>query len=473
MCLKKNLFVKQVFVSAGFLVAIMMTGCGNETNSNSKSAMPLAKAGNADTPAATLSPVIPADVDLPQTQIPSIVFFDDYSWKIFIALTWPAKQDARGVADTTKKITDKGPRVFETYKSVSEVFQPDASEPSDWNVYDDRNPAHIKPKFGEIILGSYNHLDFLAQAGFNKLTGPVATQNNKYTMVLTAYDEHEFSEIKGKKWYLKQNLHAGLAFATGTIDVKSAWMDMEGLSDEKKARFYTDSAWVMNQDPKGDFKYQKRLVGLVGLHIVHKTPTRPQWLWTSFEQVDNLPGEEGAVAPFNYYKDGADAPPPNNPNTLSPLTWPEKFYNVKRAKPINNFTKGTNLRYQQALKKEGSVWQYYKLVVTQWPTPANSNLNGGVKNTIPGAAGDDRPASDSTSFANITMETYQQSKISQGCMNCHNLVRDTADFLWTMYNHAGPRPEVPAVPPALKKGMKAVQTHESMPTRQLDSLLIN
>jgi hypothetical protein len=471
MHLKQNIFARQIFAFAGLLIPIMMTGCGNETNTNN--AKLSATAGKTDTPSVTLSPAIPADVVLPQTDIPPIVFFNDYSWKIFIALTWPAKQDARGVADTSKKITDKGPRVFATYKTVSEVFQPDASAPSDWNVFDDRNPARIKPRFGELILGSYNHLDFLAQAGFNALTGPVATQNNKYTMVLTAYNESEFNEIKGKKWYLKQNLHSGLAFQTGAIDIKMAWMDMEGLSDEKKARYYTDSAWVMNQDPSGDFKYQRKLVGLVGLHIVQKTPTRPQWIWSSFEQVDNLPGEEGAAAPYNYYKDGADAPPANNPNKLSPLTWPEKFYNVKRVKPVNDFTKATNQRYQQALKKEGSVWQYYKLVVTQWPTPANSNLDGSSKNTIPGAKNGDRPASDSTSFANITMETYQQSKISQGCMNCHNVVRDTADFLWTMFNHAGPKPEVPAIPPSLKKSMKAEQPHESRQTRQLDSLLIN
>jgi hypothetical protein len=198
MCQKKNVFVKQVLVSAGFLISIMTAGCGNENNTNNtNNAKPLAMAGKADTPAVTLSPYVPADVVIPQTEIPPIVFFDDYSWKIFIALTWPAKQDVRGVADTSKKIADKGPRVFTTYKTVSEVFQPDASAPSDWNVFDDRNPAHIKPKFGELILGSYNHLDFLSQAGFNKLTGPVATQNNKYTMVLTAYDENEFNEIKG------------------------------------------------------------------------------------------------------------------------------------------------------------------------------------------------------------------------------------------------------------------------------------
>ena len=28
---------------------------------------------------------------------------------------------------------------------------------------------------------------------------------------------------------------------------------------------------------------------LVGLHIVYKTPSRPQWIWSTFRHVDNVP----------------------------------------------------------------------------------------------------------------------------------------------------------------------------------------
>ena len=30
-------------------------------------------------------------------------------------------------------------------------------------------------------------------------------------------------------------------------------------------------------------------VGLIGLHIAQKTPSRPQWIWSSFEQDDTVP----------------------------------------------------------------------------------------------------------------------------------------------------------------------------------------
>src|SRR5207302_4222192 len=36
----------------------------------------------------------------------------------------------------------------------------------------------------------------------------------------------------------------------------------------------------------------ERTLGLVGIHIVHKTTSRPQWIWTSFEHKDNVPEQK-------------------------------------------------------------------------------------------------------------------------------------------------------------------------------------
>src|SRR5690348_15782117 len=48
----------------------------------------------------------PDEVDnLPPWQNP-IDFFDTYSWRIFIALNWPAAQGQRGVPDGAKSISD-------------------------------------------------------------------------------------------------------------------------------------------------------------------------------------------------------------------------------------------------------------------------------------------------------------------------------------------------------------------------------
>src|SRR5262245_58621945 len=66
------------------------------------------------------SPGIPNDVCIPSgfpsNELP-IDFFDDYSWRAFIAMVWPAANGQRGKPDTTKTVVDAGPRVFETFKS--------------------------------------------------------------------------------------------------------------------------------------------------------------------------------------------------------------------------------------------------------------------------------------------------------------------------------------------------------------------
>ena len=60
-------------------------------------------APNLDAPAATL---IPSDVCIPAS-FPGnpIAFFDDYSWRAFIALVWPALSGQRGKPDPNQPLT--------------------------------------------------------------------------------------------------------------------------------------------------------------------------------------------------------------------------------------------------------------------------------------------------------------------------------------------------------------------------------
>ena len=80
----------------------------------------------------------PADVCIPDgfTDI-AVDYFDDYSWRAFVALVWPAEPGRRGVAASTKGIAAAGPRVFETYKSLWEIFHGDGSAPEPaFDAYD-------------------------------------------------------------------------------------------------------------------------------------------------------------------------------------------------------------------------------------------------------------------------------------------------------------------------------------------------
>jgi hypothetical protein len=173
-------------------------------------------------------------------------------------------------------------------------------------------------------------------------------------------------------------------------------------------------------------------MGLVGLHIVQKTPTRPQWVWSSFEQIDNVP-ERGTTPSigrrfsFNdpsrpQMLDPSTAPPPIS-NSNHPLDNPRAMQ-VIRINEIADSTRKTNDDYRALLR--GTVWENYQLVMTQWPKyPQPEEENGAP---FPGQFTGPEPM---TNIANTTMETYLQGKAATSCMACHDVARRKGtDFVW-------------------------------------------
>jgi hypothetical protein len=387
------------------------------------------------------SATIPTDVEIPPNFPDNpIAFFDDYSWRAFIALVWPALKDHRGDPDVTpgQTVGGNGPRVFETYKVLWELFHNDGTVPVGWNEFEPGkyNPCGLDSKWGDLSLGSFSKFSDLGQAGFGSLVGPLVAQpkeNPTYVRFMTAYNKIEFEQIVQKQWFLRKNLPAPpvtIIFNNGAVDIKAAWMDMTNAKNP--GRYYTRTAFVL--DPATG-KSSQKTVGLVGLHIVQKTPTRPQWIWSTFEQVDNVPpGPPNGPGTFAL-NDGSGKPMlPKNPYTLdrvlqAPTTAP---FNVVRAKPIHDSTSRTNQLYQGALKN--TVWANYQLVMTQWPTTSsNPTLPGDPSNTFPGS-----PPNDQTAFANTTMETFEQRAVFTSCMACHDQTRVATDFVWSLNDHAFP-----------------------------------
>ncbi len=414
-------------------------------------------------PAASVaSPAAPADVCIPRNfrDVP-IEYFDEFSWRSFVAMIWPALPGRRGMADPAKTIGDAGPRVFETYKPLWEVFHDNGTAPrASFDEYDgaENNACRTAPGFGDLILASGNGIDDIGQAGAGELVGPLAAQNGRYLRYMTLYNQTEFEHIVRHKLYLRSALPEVpsprpatpvVQFPNGSIAIKAAWIDMTGFSAEQRKRYYTRTATVREA---GGARCSKVTVGLVGLHIVQKTPSRPQWIWSSFEQVDSVPPARMNAPGKFALNDGKDAGlPAENPLALVPLArQPVKPFNVTRAPggSIHPKTNLINLLYERLLKD--TVWQYYQLVVTQWPrlegdqsVPVPASQNGDISNTFPGLGA-------TSAFANVTMETFDQGRPQLGCMSCHNQARMSGDFMWSVLDHAHPA-KLPVAGPALRK----------------------
>lgn len=383
-----------------------------------------------------------------------IQYFDDYSWRTFIALVWPAASGQRGVPDAGKTAGDVSvPLVFETLKSDWEMFQPNGAPPSAWNDFSGKNPCGATVGFNDMILSSFTKFGNLGEAGGggrqNPLIHALPSQNGKWVRYLTAFNQLEYTQIVNGKLYLFSALQSAspLTLQNGAIDIKSAWMDMTGLPDSQRARYYTGQALVQDPTASPGSACSKIAVGLVGLHIVQKTASRPQWIWTTFEQVDNVP-IGGGGGPFGFNDGKGTASPLSPPSKTDPnVGFPPKdwsnpqIYNVIRIQPIAGSTQSTNAGYQKALA--GTVWQFYQLVMTQWPLqrdltkPIPPSQNGLPGNTFPGQGA-------TSSFANTVLETWDQSAITTGCMACHTLTQGNSDFLWSLEINAF-QPENPNI----------------------------
>jgi hypothetical protein len=402
------------------------------------------------TPAVTISPQMFNDACIPPGFGGNpIDYFDDFSWRAFLALVWPAKQDQRGKPDPALAPGAAGkPTVFETFKADWEIFQPEGKDPAlNWKDYTGKNPCSLtNVVFGDVLLASFSKFANLGMAGFGpKLTGALVAQNGTYVRYAVNFNESEFNTVLAKKLYLRDSLANPVSFDNDAVDTKSAWIDMKGVPNPE--RYHTRQAFLFDLQTGS---CAKTLVGLVGLHIVVKTASRPQWIWTTFEQVDNVPAA-GAQGPFTLNDGKGTAMPGDNPVKFPIPLQPPSPYNVERKKPIHNKTAATNAMYRQALKAAGSPFQFYQLVMTQWPRNANQPAQSGAPQfTFPGTGpvppGD--PPLDATAFSNVTMETFEQTAIRTGCMGCHNLARAKTDFLWSVLTRAHRSIlEIPGSPP--------------------------
>jgi hypothetical protein len=416
---------------------------------------------SACTPAPSSAPgAIPADAVPCHSPTPQIDAFANLAWQAFKMIVWPAAQSPlgvprRGEPDLGRSLADmQGPRVFETFKADWETFLSSATQPSEWIEYSaTASPCQDKPPIaaGTLVLAALAEFgNVQEQAGTNPSGKPITNvlvgQNRKLARYLVGFDRNEFELIRTNKLYDALNLPPvsnvppgpTTAAANGTIIVKSAWLELDGLNIDP-AMFYRRHALV--QDPE-KLTCHEAVVGLVGLHIRYKTPTRPQWVWASFEHVRNVPAAgQDARAKSHYsaytFNDGTGAPMPDEPPPET-LVQSNRFsahpdpYNVQRLKPIARDVEEANTNWQAALA--GTVWANYQLVIVEWPGLGSSpEIDALVAKPEPPSF-----SSQQSNLVNTTMETFLQKRVGPSpdgirltCMGCHNRVQ-AFDYVFTI-----------------------------------------
>ncbi len=400
--------------------------------------------------------------DVPSTRLDPFPSFDNFAWRAFIALNWPSLAGAAhsGEPDRAKTPGDPGPRVWETYKSRYELFEVrldgKPAPPSPWASFDGLNPCGDVDNRDKTIASFVPFAEF-NQPGFTlgEFLNPLVAQNRTYTRYEIRVNEPEYEAIAAPGWSEGRNLpdeaHPA-SLPVGSIAVKASWRLLtDADAPAVRARYYVvKDAEVVDVGKilsAGRIVCSKNDVALVGFHIMVKTHYRPQWLWSTFEQVDNVPpageGEarepdaRDAGAPYSYFD--PSHPDRKLPLLGSPETEPISMSNppkadpepmqVTRRHPIHPSTMAMNRAYWALPGIKGTVWEHYMLVANQWPTvplPVGPQNDGRF---FPGLTVDldtpretyqssDPAAENKENLADTTWETYLQDAPSS-CMACH------------------------------------------------------
>jgi hypothetical protein len=444
-----------------------------------------------------LSPTIPADVD--PTLRASLLrrgeillahrLFEQQQWAVFIALNWPMDANGR----LRRRLSDSGPPCWTDWVETYQVFKPDGALPDAWGS---RTRSLPMPSELQIPVASATNptaMPAISNRRARVLHNRSSTQklnvadevNQAFSFAIwdqngspvhyeslinrVQYDfivKNGLYEAGGLAAYLakvgKLKLPAG-RFAgnrLGAIEIKLAWRVLDPTKDDF-SRYLTQPAYVASGPDV--LKWTPVVVGLVGFHIAQKTETAPQWIWSTFEHVDNIAVDRlTTITTADGTRRGL-RPSFNDPDCeWCPVNVPvlpgadgKRRTQITRLVPIPRETAALNARIRAALRAAGSKLQYYEMVGTQWPTDpaaapeswaafpgAVTNLSGGKP--LP------------TYLANTVMETFSQvgnlpareqpRAISTStnpvfgngsCMGCHS--SSPYDFSWIM-TKAQPKP---------------------------------
>jgi len=389
-----------------------------------------------------VTPNTPHDIDsrLQQTLTQQQSFdevqrlFDILSWQNFIALNWPRYEDGRPM----EQVSGSGERLWQGWKESYEVFKEDGSKPKPWGVQEFPPGFKLEGGDGRRPLFRTNRISQMHGANVDDefdqaFTGPIWDQSGNMVRYEVLINEAEFDylvlnelyNIDGQITFSKKHDRVTFPKASrnkaGAVEAKLAWKVMD-VSRDILERFLTQEAYIFNDENKS---YSKALVGLVGMHISMKTASSPQWVWATFEHVDNTEANplvevngkklkpsfndpDCQICPINVY--------PSLKGDYTNKSGVQKNQ-IQRVLPIPMATQALNKQVQWLLAEQQSALQYYQLIGTQWPTdpaakpyPVDQHSNANIPKLPEAVTNKSGGVPTPTYLTNMVMETYFQGQ---------------------------------------------------------------
>jgi hypothetical protein len=422
------------------------------------------------------------------------VQFDNYSWQTLAALNWPADH-------TGKPCTAPGPEC--PYTSITTAQN---GTPRVWDYFLPAN--QVIPTPSEFRVGSFpgapgcgaraaakgappvRVLTMTAKSDGSTVPDiiqpstdePLIDRNLNYTMyeIVLNQDEATYIVTNHLNTVAGQEAAKSIDFPCGTlpgqpphpcsgvpgsvgaIEIKAAWRLLDPAKDDLNSYFWREQDLYVSAARSADhqaFCISKAKLGLVGLHILHKTASQSDWFWSTFEHRDNAPrtvSSTSCIGPvtsglpkYSYYQPqcpavscvpnkGPKVPPDKNFLWTRQPPYAQLYATrsasglfgtqVVRCQPVSQNSPSSPLLDAHWYTKLGStVWKNYTLTGTQWafgytgappfPPPQARCLSGSGFLCAPPYLLDAVLETYMQPLVNTTDDTY----FANGCVQCHNL----------------------------------------------------
>jgi hypothetical protein len=306
-------------------------------------------------------------------------------------------------------------------------------------------PRDLKP------AGARESQDDPSQAG----GGLLVDQNGQIVWYSTHMNDAYFTFLQQYGGSNYSQAPVSLTFPVGAAVFKASWQVVP--AGTTPTTFYTETAQVplLVNNPKGGImvdpsgKTRSVTVALVGLHVVGVTANHPEFLWGTFEQIQNAPdlppnvpynsGNPVSSQGFRFYAANTPANACNVKSTALKVTDPVKQTVAPVTNVFRQFATGgadparstdisavnaggqgemANMGKLNPPQPKETVWANYKLIGTLWIQACTLQ---------PGISQLEKQGIASIDLANSTLETYFQGPQNNfngnpmaNCFMCHN-----------------------------------------------------
>ena len=398
-----------------------------------------------------LPPDVPAD---------TICGFDQYAWQAMLFLVQPS-ENAPSVLNFESYMPNYGLFVGPDEEPVPYgQHPPDPCNP-DESLVDQATGARMATGRAPFVYSN-----IVKQAGLEQ---PLIAPDGEFAWYGISVNEDAYDMVTGCDLYRSDcagplkpdnpgtvdiiDKYPDLAFPDGAAELKTSW---KVLSQDEidSGLFYSVNGWIQPRQESPDCRMVT--LGLVGIHIVVKTPLAPALIWATFEHRNNVPdcsdlsAEPPLGGSWNFYDLATcdncttNVYQPGHPGQICRMhPWgdsligtfpegqdctadPDQFAcQEETRKMLAENTQAIRDLNDSARKLIGSspgsidpIWANYELVGNVWTrdqiTPPQLQAKVG-----------------SLSAANTTMESYVQNgpstrSLPYNCFSCHN--QDSGTF---------------------------------------------